>query len=102
MFFVIALIVFAFEVNLEESIEGDDLTFRRKTFLTGRNRNGRRGVFQLCFRHLGGNGAFPNQVVKAFLVAFARHGLAAQIGRANGLVRFLRAFGFFAGVLLGV
>ena len=89
---VVVLVVEAFLVDREIARELHHLAGRAQLVLAGSVTQGDGGAFELRGGHLARHRAFEDQVVKLALVARPR-AVAAEIGRTNRLVGFLRVLG---------
>ncbi len=94
--FVFVLIVAALVIDLEETVEQHDLPRRAQGDLTVGAGDIDRRAFQPRRRHLAGDGALPDQVIKPRLIAVGQpqlFGRRRHVGRADAFVGFLRVLG---------
>lgn len=92
------VVVGAFAVDLQESVELDDFTGGYELFFTVAQTDIDRCLFQTGIGHLAGHGTFPYQVVEPVFLCRTLNALALHVCRTNGLVSFLCALGM--GVIL--
>ena len=89
-------IVSVFFVNAEEACEGLHLSGYAEYAFADGNIDG--GLVKFGWRHLTGDGALPNHLIKFELVCtqegFDAFGRAVHGSRTDGFVRFLGIFGF--------
>ena len=90
---VLVVRVLALAVDLQETFELQHLAGGDELFRPSLRVDDGRGLFHAGIGHLAGEGAFPYQVVQAFLLGRAADRLALHVGGADGLVGFLCAFG---------
>ena len=87
-------VVGSFQVQLQESLEGDDFTSGDEPlFAAGHGDFGHRLV-EFGVGHLGGQRALVDEVVQALLLVRRIHRRGRQIGGSDGFVCFLRSLGF--------
>ena len=97
--FLVAVVVAAFLIELQKAGEADDLTggAQIERARPGLRVDVDRGAFELGRLHLAGDGAGPDQLVEPRLIGLEmfRHllGQARGVGRADGLMGFLRVLG---------
>ena len=87
------LIVLAFHIDLEETIEEDHFTRGLQGLSgTGADRDVDHRLLQFSIGHLAGERALPDEIVEAFRVAVGAGIAHHHIRWADGFVRLLRAF----------
>ena len=99
VFFVIAFLsIAAFLIDSKKAIKSDNGTGSAQRCLPVRRGNIGGDLIHNGGFHLAGDGAFPDQLVKLALIVIQVWGdiggLAHNIRRANGFVRFLGVFRF--------
>ena len=96
--FLVLFVVLAFGIDFEETVEEHHFAFGDEIFLMAADADVHLGLFYFGFAHLGGDGAFPDQVVEPCRRGVSVDGRAAHLGGTYGFVGFLRSFGLGAEV----
>ena len=89
----LVVVVGAFHVYFQEAVELHLFTAALERQFGAADANLYLGLLQFGVGHLAGYGALPDQFVQSALGALGIDALAAQVGRTNGFVGFLCAFG---------
>ncbi len=90
----VGIVVGCVHVDAQKTIECHHFARGNELFLAAIDVDVDGGMLKFCIGHLRSHSTFPNQFVEALLVGCAGDGMVVDVGRTNGLVRLLCAFGF--------
>ena len=92
------VIVNRFAVNLEETVELDNLSLSHELLVSATDRNIDGSLLYLRISHLTSDGALPDELVEFALLGCTLNLRTVHIGRTDGFVSFLSTLG--TGVVL--
>ena len=92
------VIVNRFAVNLEETVELDNLSLSHELLVSATDRNIDSRLLYLCISHLTGDGTLPDELIELALLSCTLNLCTVHIGRTDGFVSFLSTLG--TGVVL--
>ena len=92
------VIVNRFAIDLEETVELDNLSLSHELLVSATDRNIDGSLLYLCISHLTSDGALPDELVEFALLGCTLNLRTVHIGRTDGFVSFLSTLG--TGVVL--